>query len=514
MKKAERIAITVIVVAICLWFSFPTLKWYLFTTPQDKALVSYSSEQIRDYAKSSEDETASRQKIQNLKKLSSSALQLGLDLKGGMSILLDVDKAGFEERLGHQASEAELAEAIDLDIEILKNRIDQYGVSEPEIRKQGSDQILIELAGIQDPDRIEAFLRGKGSLSFHLADSLLTSKVSTWFSENPQAFTPEGLSSCPVLDNYPEWMAVGSYESDEYGIDNLIGVYVVARQPAIDGNYLLSSEYSKDNMGQSIVALHFSDEGGSIFYDFTKANVGKPLAIVMDSKVRSVATIKQAIGSDVSISGFSQQEAQDLAVLLKTANLPISVSISSQQTVGATLGEDTVSSGVKAMGIGFILVVVFMIIIYGLSGLVADIALLLNLVMIISTLSGLGSTITLTGIAGIILTLGMAVDANVIIFERIIEEHTRENLLPSLAVKEGFSKALWTILDGNITTIIAAVVLIIFGSSAVKGFATTLAIGLVSSLFTSLFVSHLLLDMVTSDEKRLHMGLRIKGGKR
>ena len=214
----------------------------------------------------------------------------------------------------------------------------------------------------------------------------------------------------------------------------------------------------------------------------------------MDGHVKSVATIRDALSTNVQISGFTTEEAENLAIILKTASLPISVTVSSQQSVGASLGEDSVRVGAKAILFGFILVVLFMVVFYKGCGLIADLALVMNLVIMVATLGGFGSTLTLTGIAGLILSVGMAVDANVIIFERMKDE-LKAGALPKAAVKNGYAKALWTILDSNITTIIAAVVLISFGSSAVKGFATTLAIGIVSSVYTALFLSHLMMDL-------------------
>ena len=224
------------------------------------------------------------------------------------------------------------------------------------------------------------------------------------------------------------------------------------------------------------------------------------MAVVMDGKVKSVATINEPIRQDVQISGFSQSEASDLAIVLRTAALPIELVVSSQQAVGATLGEDAVSAGLEAIAIGLALVVVFMFIYYSLSGLVANLALILNLIMMLAILSAFKFTLTLTSIAGLILTLGMAVDANVIIFERIKEE-LKFGKSPQVSIKTGFGKAFWTIMDANITTIIAALVLSQLGSSAVKGFANTLAIGIISSLFTALFVSHLIFDAAVTDRE-------------
>ncbi|MBO6001693.1 MAG: protein translocase subunit SecD [Spirochaetales bacterium] len=569
MRKTERILIAVLAIAICVWFLFPTIRWYAFVSPEDKALTTGSSLQVKEYSQgqartallymeqngssevpkeysfvielaknqsrekgtsktdiktcsdvlsafsASSDEGQAfmsavekhyREYIQSLKELSSKALQLGLDLKGGMSILLDVDPSSLAQRLGHEPSEAEISSAIDEDIEILKNRIDQFGMAEPEIRKQGTQQILIELAGTPDPERVDAFLKGKGALAFHLADSLSTQRAQAYYAQNPEEFQALAYA---LENNLPftqpsfipaDRTIAGSFSTDAYGIEQLSGIVVIYRKAALDGGYLLSAEKGKDSTSsQPVVTFKISSEGGSIFYDFTKAHIGQPLSIVMDGHVKSTATIRDALSTNVQISGFTDEEAENIAIILKTASLPISVTVSSQQTVGASLGEDSVRIGLKAIVFGFVLVVIIMIALYAGSGIIADIALVMNLVIMVATLGGFGSTLTLTGIAGLILSVGMAVDANVIIFERIKDE-LKAGSLPKKAVSVGFSKALWTILDSNITTIIAAVVLIIFGSSAVKGFATTLAIGIVSSLFTSLFLSHLLMDLVVGEK--------------
>ena len=569
MKKTERIFIALIVFAICVWFLFPTIRWYGFVSAEDKALTTAGSLQVKEYSQGKAEEVLSylennpdakvpgeysfvlklaknqnrgsgtskqqiktcsdvlsafsadkdggealayaveqycREYIQSLKNLSSKALQLGLDLKGGMSILLDVEASSLEERLGHEPSAAELSAAIEEDITILKSRIDQFGMAEPEIRRQGEDQIIIELAGTPDPGRVDAFLKGKGSLAFHLADSLTTQKVNAYFDARPDEYAAvvKALQEGSTFEQpsvIPEnRMLAGIFETDEYGLEILSGFVVIYREAALDGSYLVSAQRSKDsNTGQPIVAVRISDEGGKIFYDFTKSHVNQPLAIVMDGHVKSVATIKDVLSTNVQISGFTEAEAENLAIILKTASLPVSVTVASQQTVGASLGEDSVRVGMKAIVFGFILVIIFMVVFYKGCGIVADIALVMNLLMMIATLGGFGSTLTLTGIAGLILSLGMAVDANVIIFERIKDE-LKTGALPKTAVKAGYSKALWTILDSNITTIIAAVVLIIFGSSSVKGFATTLAIGIVSSVYTSLFLSHLIMDLAVGEK--------------
>ncbi len=591
MRKIERILIALVVFAVCVWFLFPTIKWYGFVSAEDKALTTGSSLQVKEYSQgrasevlqyleensgsevpeeysfviemakarlkaagkggtdikvcsdvldaysASSDEGQAllddvekycREYIQGLKSLSGKALQLGLDLKGGMSILLDVEVSSLAERLGHEPSEAEVSAAIDEDIEILKSRIDQFGMAEPEIRKQGDNQILIELAGTPDPERVDSFLKGKGSLAFHLADTLTTQRVTAHLQSNPAEYAAikdaleNGTDFVQPFVVPADRMLAGMFETDEYGLEQLSGLVVIYREAALDGGYLLSAQPSKDSTSnQPVVNVKLSDEGGSIFYDFTKVHIGQPLAIVMDGHVKSVATIRDALSTNVQISGFTVEEAENLAILLKTASLPISVTVSSQQTVGASLGEDSVRMGAKAILYGFILVVLFMVVFYKGCGLIADVALVMNLVIMVATLGGFGSTLTLTGIAGLILSVGMAVDANVIIFERIKDE-LKAGALPKAAVKNGYAKALWTILDSNITTIIAAIVLMSFGSSAVKGFATTLAIGIVSSVYTALFLSHLLMDLTVGKKISISwkkIGLEIpvekaKGGRK
>jgi preprotein translocase subunit SecD len=399
---------------------------------------------------------------------------------------------------------------VNQDIEILQNRINQFGVSEPEIRLQGTDQILIEIPGASDPERVNSFLRGKGSLTFQMVDTDLTEQLQKYFKENPsEVYTTTGAIKQPSFLPAGK-VATGYYENDEYGIDELKSFVVLDEEIGLDGEHLESAATSTDPItSKPVVNFQLDTVGGDLFYKLTSTNVGKTLAVVMDGNVKSMATINEPIRSSVQISGFGQKEANDLAIVLKTAALPIQLTVANQQSVGATLGEDSVSQGFKALLIGLILVMIFMFVYYNLTGLVADLALVFNLVIMISILSAFNFTVTLSSVAGLVLTLGMAVDANVIINERIKEE-LRQKKSPQAAVKIGYGKAFWTIMDSNITTIIAALVLSSLGSSTVKGFANTLAIGIVSSLFTALFVSHLIMDAAVVDKKnaKLHIGWR------
>lgn len=452
-----------------------------------------------------------RDELLSVKELSNYVLQLGLDLRGGMSVLLEADVDSYQEKTGIALSESELLALLNEDIEILNARIDQFGVSEPDIRLQGTSQILIEVPGEADPERINSFLRGKGSLAFQLVDSTLTDKVnqdyqrshSLIFAEDGSMITPSYIPNDKIL--------VGYYIEDEYGIEVLDSLVVLDAAIALDGSHLKSAAVSQASETRApVVNFTLDSEGGEIFYELTSRNKGKYLAVVMDGKAKSVAKINEAIRDSVQLSGgFTDEEAQSLAITLKTASLPIELEVVSQQAIGATLGDDAVKVALLAIIVGCALVFVFMAIYYGPSGLVSDAALLMNFLMMISLLSALNFTLTLSSIAGIVLTLGMAIDANVIIYERMKEEE-RKGALGYQIVREGYKGAFWSIMDSNVTTIIAALVLSFFGSSTVKGFANTLAIGIACSLFTSLFVSHLVFDLFVPQDsfKRVKLSWR------
>ena len=573
MKKRSRLVIVLVVVLLCGFFLYPTIKWYGFVPQDAKELATGSNVQIKEYSRgqASRDlralkdlvvqdpsasvpaqfsyltraarenykamkkpvprnwtleslfagfyneqnmfeaiETYYRSNLLDLKALGGKALQLGLDLRGGMSILLEADVASFEAKKGSSASSAEIAAAIKQNIEILEKRIDQFGVSEPVIRLQGNDQILIEIPGAADPERVNSFLRGRGSLVFKMVDTELSSQLDAYFRANPsEMYTDTGAINQP--DFLPAGkMAAGYYISDEYGIDELERFVVIEEEVGLDGIHLESATTATDGItGRPVVNFQLSNVGGDIFYKLTSTNVGKTLAVVMDGKVKAMATINEGIRNSVQISGFNAAEAADLAIVLRTAALPIELVVSSQQAVGATLGEDAVAAGLRAIAVGLLLVIIIMFAYYHVSGLVANLALLFNLFIMISVLSAFNFTLTLTSVAGLILTLGMAVDTNVIIFERIKEER-RMGKSDTASIAAGYNKAFWTVMDANITTIIAALVLSQLGNSSVKGFANTLAIGIVSSLFTALFVSHLIFDatVVDREDKKLHISWR------
>lgn len=573
MKKRSRLVIVLLVVLMCGYFLYPTFKWYGGVPESTKELATGSNVQIKEYSRgqASRDlrtlkelvakdplttlpseygylkdvakanykamkkpvpktwtiealfggfyneqdlfdscEEYYRTELLELKNLSTKALQLGLDLRGGMSILLEADVAAYEAKKGASVSSAEVTAAIKQDIEILEKRIDQFGVSEPVIRLQGTDQILVEVPGAADPERVNSFLRGKGSLVFKMVDSTLTSELEAYYKNNPsEVYTDSGVLKQPEFLPAGK-IAAGYYVSDSYGIDELESFVVLEEEVGLDGSHLESATTGTDGItGRPVVNFQLDSVGGDVFYKLTSTHVGDTLAVVMDGKVKAMATINEGIRNSVQISGFDAAEANDLAIVLRTAALPIELTVSSQQAVGATLGEDAVNVGLKAIAIGLVLVILLMFAYYSVSGLIANLALLFNMVIMISVLSAFNFTLTLTSVAGLILTLGMAVDTNVIIFERIKEER-RLGKSDIASIKAGFDKAFWTVMDANITTIIAALVLSQLGSSSVKGFANTLAIGIVSSVFTALFVSHLIFDATVADRegKKLHISWR------
>lgn len=557
MKNAGRMAAVLLVLIVSAVLLYPSIKWYCFVSEDLKQLAVGSKEQIRDYSRARAGEDVARitslggsaavpgefsylvdvakergyskpgdiaslmgafkseadlfsvieghwrDVIMETKKLSSRILTLGLDLKGGVSVLLDADVDSFAEKLGRTPTSEEISAAVGEDIGVLSSRIDQFGVSEPDIRRQGDDQILIEIAGEADPERVRSFLQGRGSLYFCLVDSALTAKVNNLYKSNPGSFY-DASGALITPDIVPDdRLMLGYYSTDDYSLDVLESFVVLDTGVTLDGSYIESSTQSKDSItGRPVVNFTLSTEGGNLFYDLTSRHKGQALAVVLDEKVKSVATINDAISRNVQISGFSEKEAAALAITLKSASFPIDLEISSMTSIGATLGDDAVRSGLLAIIIGFALVIIFMALYYSLAGLVADLALLLNLFIMVSLLSALSFTVTLTSVAGLILTLGMAVDANVIIYERIKEE-LRKGKTPHAALDAGFKRAFWTIMDSNVTTIIAALVLSTLGSSSVKGFAITLAIGIGSSLFTSLYFSHFLFDLFIKEDTKV-----------
>jgi preprotein translocase subunit SecD len=403
----------------------------------------------------------------------------------------------YAEKLGRPVTEEDRETAVNQALEVLNSRIDRFGLTEPVIRRQGQDQIYVEIPGSADPERINDIIMGAGSLAFHLVDTEAASAFNAYYAQHPTTtFDSNGELLDPSV--VPDGVIIrGVYAKDRYGLDERTGYTAIRREVGLDGNHIRSALVERNSLdGQPEVTFMLDSEGGEIFYQLTSANVGKPLAIVLDDRVRSQATIQTAIRDAVRLTGFGQDEAENIALVLRTAALPVELRVISQQSIGASMGEDTIRQGLYALSGGLALVLVFMLIFYKGAGINAIIAQILNIYFMGSILSAFNFTLTLPSIAGFILTIGMAVDANVIVFERMKEE-MRLGKGRKVTVDLGFDKAFWAIMDSNITTFIAALFLSQLGSGPIQGFAVTLAIGVFSSVFTALFVSRLIFDFGT-----------------
>jgi len=363
-------------------------------------------------------------------------------------------------------------------LEVLRRRIADpiRGIPDSVVTRQGEDRILVQIPGGQI-DRVRAgeLLEITGHLEFKIARDQDQSV------ELLEGRYPEGFPDDQVV----------ALELDKE-TDRVIVAYLLDAEPGITGDFLTDARVGFDRQQRPIVEFQFNSEGARTFADFTAENVGENLAIVLDERVYSAPVIRSRIGARGQIEGrFSSQEAADLAVVLRSGSLPIPVEIEEERTVGPALGADSIERGLRASIVGLVLILVMVSVYYRMSGLYACVALIANLLMLMGIMSLFEATLTLPGIAGIVLTVGMAVDANVIIFERIREE-LRAAKTPRGAINTGFNKALWTILDANITTLITALVLYEYGTGPIKGFAVTLSVGILTSVFAALVLTRLL----------------------
>jgi len=374
-------------------------------------------------------------------------------------------------------------QAIDQALETIRNRIDQFGVREPTLQRQGERRILIQLPGIKDPSRAKALIGKTAVLEFKIVDP----NADTAQAEKTGA--PEGLELIYQITR-----------------DKTTGEIVrrrpvlVKKEASLTGDNLTNARVEiGDRFSEPYVSVSFDSVGAQAFDRITAANVGRQLAIVLDGVAYSTPVIQERIGGgQAQISGsFKMDEARDLAIALRAGALPAPVQVLEERNVGPSLGADSIRQGIVSIIVGFLLVMAFMAIYYKWSGAVAILALLLNLLLLVGALGFFGATLTLPGIAGVVLTVGMAVDANVLIFERIREEIRLGKTIRS-AIDAGYAKAFYTILDANVTTLIAALVLLQFGTGPIKGFAITLSIGIIASMFTAIFVTRFVYDFTLS----------------
>ncbi len=376
--------------------------------------------------------------------------------------------------------------AIQQALEVIRNRIDIVGLSEPTIQVQGTRRILVQFPGVKNPKKIIDLLGQTARLEFKMVDESISPE------EARTRGVPEGseLLEERVFD-----------KTTKKEIKKI--PYVIKKRVLLTGDMLTAADIRYDqDFNEPYVSLTFNSLGAKTFFELTRDNVDKRLAIVLDGRVYSAPVIREPIaGGQAQISGsFTSEEAKNLAIALRAGALPAPLTMLENRTVGPSLGRDSVEAGINSIIIGMVAVVLFILIYYRLSGVVAVGALLLNLVMLLGALAYFGASLTLPGIAGIILTVGMAIDANVLIFERIREE-IRVGKTVRTAIDAGFAKAFRTIVDANVTTFIAAIVLFQFGTGPIKGFAITLCIGIAASMFTAVFVSRATFDLFMSRKK-------------
>ncbi len=550
------------VVAIALlaagWYLWPTLRLYSMPAQERRTL------QTSDPA--------------GWDRLRERVIQLGLDLQGGMHLVLELDES---ER---SFTDDERRDAVDRALEIIRNRVDQFGVAEPLIQKVGDERIIVELPGIQDEERAKDLVQRTAFLEFQMVvdgrdltdrlrdvDAALAGRpVATAAADTTVQDTlapaaagadtaaPQDTSEATTLGEFlgqeeepgtagddeaslsallqteaigadafnllvdetqvarvrellqdpaaeqaigdrHEWLWSGESETFADG-RSYRRLYLVEREPELTGEVISTAAagFDPQQLNQPIVTLRMSDEGASTFADVTGRHVGDRMAIVLDEVVRMAPNIRQRItGGNAQIEGFdSVEEARDIAIVLRAGALPAPLEILEERTVGPSLGADSIEAGRRAGLLGILSVGIFMILYYRASGFVADIALALNIVLIMAALAGFGATLTLPGIAGLILTIGMAVDANVLVFERVREELAIGKSVRA-AIEAGYDRAFVTIVDAQLTTLIAAAVLFQFGTGPIKGFAVVLTIGIITSIFTAVFVTRTIFETWT-----------------
>ncbi len=529
-----KIVVTLVLIVAAAYYIWPTVSYF-----------SMSDAAKESMKKADPDEYVALQK---------KAIKLGLDLQGGMHVVLEVDKSQLDENAAK--------DAVDRALEIIRNRIDQFGVAEPLIQKQGSNRIAVDLPALQDPERARNLIGQTALLEFKLVespentqsivnkidkvaaslnptsattaekqpgatdsfdnpfgDSAKTTTASTDSTKDSAAAAEEGASA---LTQYLEFNGI-NYSVQESDVEKvkailenpavkslipsddqiawstateLVGgrkmhsLYILKGKVELSGRHLTDARPNYDQYHKPIVDFTLDREGGNTFGRVTGPNIGKPLAILLDGKVESAPTIRAKIRDKGQIQMGGQAtyfEAKDLATVLRAGALPAPVKIVENNVVGPTLGKDSIDAGKTGLMVGLLLIMVFMFFYYRMSGLLADFVLMINIFFLLAIMASLGATLTLPGISGIILTMGITVDANVLVFERIRDE-LRTGKTVRAAIDAGYDRATVTIIDSNLTTLIAAGVLYYFGTGPIKGFAVTLGAGIIISLYTSLIV--------------------------
>ena len=501
-----KLAGVLLATALSIWYLYPSLRFYSLTPAQHQSLPAAELAQLRK-----------------------KAIHLGLDLQGGMHLVLEVDKS--------RLSVEEAKDAVDRAMEVLRRRVDEFGVAEPLIQREGEDRIAIQLPGLTDRQRAMDLIGKTALLEFKLVRTAeegrnIWNRLDAYLAARADAGLDSAMRRSPLTSHFldvdnPSFVRqedVGTVQRliSAAGIDSVLpsdsqlmwgaadqgsrGVtgrylYIVKRDPEMTGGSIATAQaqvgLEQSNPGAWGVSMTMTPKGRADFARVTGNNVGRYLAIVLDGDAASAPVIRERIpNGNASITGnFDVDNAKDLAIVLRAGALPAPVRVLEERSVGPSLGSDSIQEGLLAGLIGTALVVVFMAAYYQLSGLVAIAALVLNILYVIAALAGFGATLTLPGIAGLVLTVGMAVDANVLIFERIREELRNQRSVRQ-SVELGYDRAFRTILDANLTTLISAIFLFQFGTGPIKGFAVTLSIGLIANMFTAVLFTRMIFDFM------------------
>jgi len=407
-------------------------------------------------------------------------IRLGLDLRGGASLILRV-------KVDDSASPEQRRDVVEQTRQVLERRINAYGLAEAPVQPYGSrgNELLVQLPGVHDPSRIQSIVQSRAVLEWYAVE------------EGPYATRADAMAQHGGILPYDRKLL-----ATRPAADGRQSWYVARSRPVVRGTDLRDARVAADSMGQPVTTFSLSQDAAARFEQYTRANIGRRAAIVLDQEILSVPVIEDAIRDSGQIRGARNlEEAQDLAVNLRSGALPAAIEIVQTRTVEASLGADSIRHGVQAGAAGLAAVVAVMLLYYRWAGANATLALLLNGVLLIAALACFGAVLTLPGIAGVVLTIGMAVDSNVLIFERIREE-LRGGKSTGAALAAGFSKAFDTLVDTHVTTVVSCAFLFLFGTPAVKGFAATLVIGLLTNLFTSVFVSRVAFDWELSSRRR------------
>jgi len=440
-------------------------------------------------------------------------INLGLDLQGGMYLVLQANYEGIQAKLKRQLTEHDKNEITQQALELLRNRIDKFGVSEPSIRPRGNEAIEIQLPGVKNPSGVKKAIGTTGSLEYRLVDDKYSAAATAWFAQHyKDKLLPENYDELKVIISeisqgitLPDTLeTLFFYKRDkDTGVVKPDYPIVLQKEISLQGTDIQEATVDRDEYGQIVVVFKTTADGAAKFANATsEPNHGKKLAIVLDNKVRNAPNIKETIasGSGNITGGFSYDEALTLARIIKEGALPVDLRIIEERTVGPSLGQDSIEAGVKAFMVGIIGIMIFAIGYYKVAGFFADIGLMLNMVFTLAILSLLGFTLTVPGIAGLLLSIGMAVDANVIIYERIKEELKKGKSI-RIAIENGFDRAFWTIFDSNLTTLLAAFILFQYGTGPVKGFAVTLFVGIIVSMFVALYLTRFVYELLSLNKK-------------